>query len=325
MVGAASDQLCLFDFGLGGVDMERVRAVRERWANNGRSPATKRAYAADLRDFRGWCEAVGRSAVPASAETLALYVAGALDVGRAPATVGRRLAAIAVQHRADGVVVDQSEARQVLRGARRERGSATSGKLALQVEDLRRICRGLPGTPGGVRDAALLLLGFASGCRRSELADLDLSDVVFAGRKGLRLTIRRSKTDQEGVGRVVGIFRGRNEATCPVRALRAWLRVRRDWPGCLFCRVTAEGEVTGDAIGGDAVGQVVKRAVALIGLDPSRYGGHSLRAGCVTAAAAAGVPESLIMQRTGHKSIQMVSRYVRPASVFALDLLEGCL
>jgi len=170
-------------------------------------------------------------------------------------------------------------------------------------------------TRAAVRDRALLTLGFAAALRRSELVGLDVVDVRFVP-KGLLVRIRRGKTDQEGHGRDVGVFRGRRATTCPVRALRAWLFVRGREAGPLF-----PGRRPGSRLTGACVNQVVKRGCVLAGLDPRGYGAHSLRAGFVTAAAEAGMPETLIMQRTGHRSVQTVAKYVRPASAFSVDVL----
>jgi integrase len=284
-----------------------------------------RAYASDWRDFAAWCRAVGRSALPASTETVRLYAVDQLD-SRRVSTVERRLAAIAARHREQGhgSPVDD-DVRTVMQGARRQRGAAPQQKAAVTVEQLRGMVRELPQSARGARDRAILLLGFATGLRRSELAALNLADVVVTG-KGVRVTVRRSKTDQEGEGRVIGVFPGRRAATCPVRAVRRWLYVRRGAGGdALFTIVDPGDRVTSARLSGCGIGAVVQRSAARIGLDPREYGGHSLRAGCVTAAAEAGVPESIIMNRTGHRSHAMLVRYLRPASVWSVDPLAGAL
>lgn len=170
----------------------------------------------------------------------------------------------------------------------------------------------------------MVLLGFASACRRSELAALDLADVSQV-REGLVLRIVRSKTDQSGRGAELGVPRGGRAATCPVRVLQAWLVERGGWPGPLFCSFTAGGGVTRGRLSGDAVALIVKGACVRAGLDPGRYSGHSLRAGCATAASANGAPELAIMARTRHRSVAMLGRYVRHASLFATDPLRGVL
>jgi integrase len=301
--------------------MARLRRLAASYAGSARASATLSAYASDWRDFERWCADAQRRALPASEETVCLYLVARLE-DRRVSTVDRRFAAILDKHRREGAAVPSGQlVRDVMRGARRERGSAVSQKAALRPEDLRRICGLLARrhSAGALRDRALLLLGFAAGMRRSEIVALDLADVQFR-RRGVLLRIRRSKTDQEGRGRDVGVFSGSRAQSCPVRALKAWLYVRGRAPGALFPGRGASGHLVPAM-----VGQVVKKGVRLIGLDPAGYGAHSLRAGFVTAAAEAGMPETLIMQRTGHRSVQTVAKYVRPASVFSVDALARAL
>jgi len=167
----------------------------------------------------------------------------------------------------------------------------------------------------GVRDRALLLVGFAGAFRRSELVSLDVADVAF-GADGLIVQLRRSKTDQEGEGRKVGLPFGSNPLTCPVRAVRAWLDVAVIVRGPIFRPVDRHGNVAGTQLTDQSVALVVKRCAKAAGLDPRRYAGHSLRSGLATAAAMADVSERAIMAQTGHKSLPMVRRYIRDGSLF---------
>jgi site-specific recombinase XerD len=174
----------------------------------------------------------------------------------------------------------------------------------------------LDDTPGGLRDRALLVLGFAGGFRRSELVALDVADVVDRA-EGLVVTLKRSNTDQEGAGREVGIPYGSHPETCPVRALRAWLAAAGIDDGALFRPVTRAGVVGAERLSAKAVALRVKVAVERAGVgDPSRYAGHSLRAGLVTAAAEAGVQERVIAEQTGHRSMAVLRRYIRSANMF---------
>jgi integrase len=312
------EQLRLFE---GGPDMAKLRALAKSYTGQSRAANTVKAYAADWEVFQEWCLSVGRRALPAKEETLCLFAVSHLE-DHAIATVERRLAAVMDAHRRAGELPAAGQLlRNVMRGARRERGSKQQQKAALRPEDLRAICVKLSRmhTFLGVRDRALLTLAFGAGMRRSEVIALDVADVQLV-RKGVLVTVRKSKTDQEGHGRQVGVFAGKRASTCPLKALRGWLHVRGRDAGPLFLGRNGGGRLTGEAIG-----NVVKRCVELIDLDPRLYGAHSLRAGCVTAAAEAGMPESLIMQRTGHRSVQTVSKYVRPASVFSVDVLASAM
>jgi len=166
----------------------------------------------------------------------------------------------------------------------------------------------------GVRDRALLLVGFAAALRRAEIVALDRSDFEFVN-EGLKIHLRRSKTDQEGVGRTVAVPHGRTEA-CPVRAVRHWLELAGIDGGAVFRRVTKAGVVCEARLTAQSVNLIVKGYVKGIGLRPDKYSGHSLRAGLVTSAAQAGVAAHRIMAQTGHQSAEMLGRYIRDANLF---------
>jgi integrase len=325
---AAPEPEQLFLFRLG----DDMRQLRQRAAELQRlthAPTTKRAYQSDSQIFARWCRKNGRKSAPASAETIALFAAAQLE-SLSTATVNRRITAIRADHAEKGLPPPPlDEARAVIRGARREKGSISKAKSALTVEELRRISAEFlqKGTPIATRDRALLVFGFASGMRRGELSALDLRDVTTTT-QGLSVTIRRSKTDAYHAGRTIGLFRGGRRETCPVRALAAWLRIRGTTPGPLFCQFdprSARPREPLSRLSGESIGDTVQRAAAMIGLDPRRYGGHSLRAGMVTAALQHGASESLVMRRTGHRSRETMDRYVRPATEFSADPLAKAL
>jgi integrase len=318
---AEAEQLRLFDVG---VDVASLRIQQAALSDGQRAAATRRAYASDWRQFSAWCGEAGRCPLPASGDTVALYVVS-LAQSRSVATIERRLTSITAEHLAVGQASPVDGAvRAVVTGVRRKIGVAQAAKAALSVDDLRAMVAELPAGPLGARDRAVLVLGFASGLRRAELAALERRDVRIVG-AGVVVTVRRSKTDQEGVGRELGVHRGRRVATCPVRALEAWLRERGNWPGPLFCRVVGRGRVERRGLAPAAIAGIVQRAAASVGLDPTMYAGHSLRAGCVTAAAEAGAGEAAIMQRTGHRSTRVLRRYIRHGTVFAVNPLAGAL
>jgi len=175
----------------------------------------------------------------------------------------------------------------------------------------------------GLRDRALLLVGFSGAFRRSELVGLNVEDCEFSD-DGLTITLRRSKTDQEAAGRKIGIPRGSSPETCPVRALRAWMDAASIAEGTLFRSVNRHGHV-GERLSAKRVAIVVKQAAAAVSLDETQFAGHSLRAGLVTSAAIAGRSDRSIMNTTGHRSIAMVQRYVRDASLFRDNAASGLL
>jgi len=168
----------------------------------------------------------------------------------------------------------------------------------------------------GLRDRALLVLGFATSLRRSELCRLNLADISFE-QEGVAVMVRRSKTDQLGRGRVLGVWPGKRAATDPVRVLKAWIRARGDWDGPLFARVQTGDVITRRGITGDAVADAVKRAVQRAGRRPAAYGAHSLRAGAVTASAEIGRSDQEIMGLSGHASAAVMRMYVRRVRLFA--------
>ena len=211
---------------------------------------------------------------------------------------------------------DDAGVRALWRGIRRRKGTAQVGKTAAVTAPVRRMVEALPaGTALGVRDRALLLVGFAGAFRRSELVAPDVADVDWTA-DGLVITVRRSKTDQEGEGAKVGVPYGRFPETCPVRRLRAWLDWAAITAGPIFRTVTRHGQVLEQRLSDRAVALAVKRAAELAGLDAARYAGHSLRAGLATSAAIAGAEERDIMRQTRHTSVAVARRYIRDGSLF---------
>ncbi|MDA8331246.1 MAG: tyrosine-type recombinase/integrase [Candidatus Dormibacteraeota bacterium] len=301
--------------------LEAARA----YAEASRSPATRRAYLAAWRAFTSWCASPevppGTQPLPARPALVAAYAAHLAQLGRRPSSIAPAMAAISVAHQAAGhpSPTRTAEVRAVLAGIRRAPGAAgpgSRGKAALETPALRAALATLPqGTLRGLRDRAMLLLGFAGGLRRSELVGLDVEDLEPAP-EGLKVTLRRSKTDQEGRGRLVGIPWGLHEQTCPVRAVRAWREVAGISSGPLFLTVDRAGRLLPQRCSERAVARAVQRAVRGSGGEPERYGAHSLRSGFVTSAAHAGAPTWAIQLQTGHRSLAQLHAYVRPATLF---------
>jgi site-specific recombinase XerD len=281
-----------------------------------RSHNTRRAYRSDWEDFRSWCEAQQRIALPADPGTVALYLTSLAELKKV-STIERRLVTIREAHRAAGFEspTAHSAVRAVWQGIRRSHGSSTEGKEPILLDDLRVMITRLPGTLAGIRDRSLLLLGFAGALRRSEITALELRDVRFV-REGMVLRIRKAKTDQEGEGRTLGIPYGTVQMTCPVQALRTWIDAAKITSGPLFRSVSQHGKIADRALSDRSVALIVKRSLEAVGRDPSAYAGHSLRAGFATEAARTGVEERLIQDQTGHKSLPMLRRYIRDGTLF---------
>ncbi len=298
-------------------------ASAQAFARAANAVATQRAYRADWRAFETWCTSRGLASLPAGGTTVALYLSARADDGRRVATLARSLAAITWAHKAAGLAspVREAAVREVLKGIRRTRGVAQRQAAPLLPGQLRTMVAALPQDLRGARDRALLLLGFAGAFRRSELVALDVEDLAAVD-GGLEVTIRRSKTDQEGRGRKVGVPRGGEPATCPVRAVRTWLDAGGLSTGPVFRRIRGAG-VGAERLRPYEVVRSVKRAAEAAGLDASLLSGHSLRAGLVTAAAKAGKPAHVIMKQTGHRSVAMVNRYTRDADLFSDNAAKG--
>lgn len=314
---ADCEQLCLFD--CGGVDLAKLRAAREGLGHVAHSRTTSRAYANDWRMFQRWCASAGREGLPASADTVGLYVTWLLmERGRKVNTAARHCASISSFHRqADLPNPVTAAVREVMTAVRRRRREQPLGKAALDPSTLVRAVRSCDASTNlGARDRALLVFGFATTLRRSELCRLHLSDVSFE-RRGLAVVVRYSKTDQVGRGRVLEVWPGKRAVTDPVRVLGAWLQRRGRWEGPLFCRVQTGDTVTRLGVTGDAISDVVKKAVGATGLDPAAFGAHSLRAGGITASAEAGRSDQEIMGLSGHASASVMRMYVRRARLFS--------
>ena len=271
---------------------------------------TERAYHSDLRHFRDW-----GGTLPASAAMICAYIgnhAGQLSV----ATIQRRVATLSKAHATAGLPnpCRAEIVKATLRGLRRKHGTAQRQAKPLLRDDLLLVLDRLGKTLRDHRDRALLLLGFAGGFRRSELVALERADIETV-RQGLIVTIRRSKTDQEGVGRRIGIPLGRTRH-CPVAAVEAWLSASAIDTGPLFRPITRHGHVAANPLTGDAVSVLLRERLAAAGIDPEGYSGHSLRAGFATSATQAGVSTLKIRAMTGHATDAMLARYVREGELF---------
>ncbi len=289
---------------------ELPEAVREL-IREAHSENTRRAYQSDLRAFRKW-----GGDVPTNPHELAGYIA---EEGQRlhPSTIQRRLAALSVAHRltgGSGHPTHHPLVKAALRGLQRRSGVAQDQAAPLMVEDLWAVLDKTGESNRDQRDRALLLIGFAGGLRRSELVGLDIADLEFV-REGLVVTLRRSKTDQEGRGRRIGIPHARGR-WCPVREVQAWIETADIEEGSLFRSLRKGGKISHDRLSGEAVSVLIKRHVGKIGLDPAKFSGHSLRAGFVTSAARAGIATHLIRQQTGHASEATMSQYIREGNLF---------
>jgi site-specific recombinase XerD len=296
---------------LGEIGSEATKYLTQSKAKN-----TRRAYRSDWADFADWCHQYGRQLIPASPETVAYYLADRSQSLKT-STLQRRLATISEAHRAAGFESPNKhpQVRLVWAGIRREKGTAQAHMKPVLTKHIRAMVGHLPDSLLGVRDRALLLLGFAGAMRRSELVGLDVTDLAVAD-EGLVINIRRGKTDQVGTGRKIGIPRGEHPETCPVSAVQTWLEQSGVVEGAVFRAVNKHGHVSDSRLSDRAVADIVKRTLKAAGKSPRRFAGHSLRAGLITQAAMAGVSERAIQDQSGHKSLLIMRRYIRDGSLF---------
>lgn len=270
---------------------------------------TRRAYRQDLQDFARW-----GGAVPCSPDTLAAYIAERACTLSA-VTLARRVVGIGRAHVSQGLP-DPGKSdlvRTLLRGVRRTHGVAQRRVAPLLTQDILAMVTCMKELRG-TRDRALILLGFAAALRRSELAALRVQDIEFV-RDGLIVHLRRSKTDQVGEGRQIAVPWGRTRC-CPVRAVQAWLASGGIDDGPVFRPINRAGRVGAGGLSAQSIALILKGHAERIGLNAADISGHSLRAGLVTSAIQAGVPAYKIQQQTGHRSVQMLARYIRDASIF---------
>jgi integrase len=304
---------------LGKLNMARLALLRDDLQQPTRAPLTIKGYGHDWSLFCAWCDEAGCVALPATSDTVTLYVTWMLvEQCRRVTTAARHVSAIAHYHRVarrpDPISL---EVKAVLNSVKRRRKERPQGKAALTPEDLLRVATACDErTNAGARDRALLVIGFATSLRRSDLARLEVADVSFA-EQGVIIFVREGKTDQFGRGRILGVWAGERPTTDPVTTMQAWLTRRGMWPGPLFPSVERFDRVQRKQITGESVNDIIKRAIARAGIDPAPYGAHSLRAGAITAAAIAGGSDQEIMGMSGHANPAVMRRYIRVARVFA--------
>lgn len=280
------------------------------YLENALSDNTRRAYRTDLEHYIAW-----GVVIPSPPDMVASYLtshASSLSI----ATLQRRLVAIAKAHTMRGLA-DPTKSELVkltLRGIRRIHGKPQSQVAALLRDDLILMLSCIPDTLKGKRDRALLLLGFCGALRRSELAAVRVEDLEFNS-QGIILTIPRSKTDQTGQGRKIGIPKGRGRI-CPVQSVNDWCWHLSAGTGAAFPSITKGGVISDTALSSRAIANIIKHYAAKAGLDAARYSGHSLRSGLATSAAQHGISSWVIRRQTGHKSETMLARYIRDGDLF---------
>lgn len=290
-----------------------------------KSEGTRRAYLSDLAGFARWCEGVGLRPLPAEAATIAGYLAHLATQGLKASTIKRKIAAIRYGHRLRGLDCQAGAelVRSVHKGIRNRIGTRPDQKAPATAETVAKMVRRIPAsTLAGKRDRALILLGFGAALRRSELVGLDVEDLAQQ-REGVLVTVRRSKTDQEGRGHEVAVPRG-SRLRVPV-ALEDWTASAGLTAGPLFRRIRKGDRLTDERLTGHAVAEIVKRWALAAKLDPADFAGHSLRAGFVTSALEAGADVFAAADQGRWRKLETVREYDRRAKAFRNNAGKGFL
>ena len=298
---------------------DEVAAARSYRAH-AKAANTIRAYTSDWNQFEGWCDERGLEPLPARPEAVATYLAALAMAGKADTTIGRHLAAIGWKHRQDGLVAPvQRDERMViadtLAGIRREqRARPNARKAAVTASELAAMIAAADGQgTRTIRDRAIMVLGLAAALRRSELVALERRDIEMVD-KGLKLTLRHSKTDQEGEGQVIAVPSGKTLK--PVERLKAWLAVRGSSAGPLFYQIDPQGRLTDKSMSDRSIARLIQKYAGRAGLDPETVAGHSLRAGFLTEASRTGATIAKMQEVSRHKRVEVLLGYVRSVELF---------
>ena len=306
-----------------------IKALHEETLNNlktSKANNTLRAYKSDFRDFGGFCAKHGFKSLPSDPKIVSLYLTH-LSKSSKISTLRRRLVSIGVVHKMKGHYLDTKHPVIIenLMGIKRLKGSKQTGKKPILINHLKQIINVI--TQENIeeivklRNKALILIGFGGGFRRTELISIDYEDLEFV-EEGVKITIKRSKTDQFGEGMTKGLPYFTNETYCPVKNLKNWLRLSKIKNGPIFRRFAKGSSLTKYRLTDQSVVLIIKDCLKQAGIENQNFSGHSLRSGFATVAADAGADERSIMAMTGHKSTQMVRRYIRDANIFKNNALS---
>ena len=307
-----------------------IKALQEETLLNLKSSKAKntiRAYKSDFNDFGLFCAQNGFKSLPSEAKIISLYLTQLSTKEVKISTIKRRLVSIGVIHRLKGHYLDTKHPLIVenLMGIKRRKGSIQNGKKPLLINNLKRLINVIDQQKKEqikiFRDRTIILIGFSGGFRRNEIVSLDYDDLDFV-EEGLKINIKRSKTDQFGEGSIKGLPYFDNSQYCPVVSLKNWIDIAKINSGSLFRRFSKGSRLTEKRLTDQTVALLIKEYLKLAGIDNKNYSGHSLRSGFATSAAESGAEERSIMAMTGHKSSEMVRRYIKEANLFKNNALN---
>jgi site-specific recombinase XerD len=294
---------------------------------NSKSINTVRAYKSDFRDFELFCAKNGFKSLPTDPRVVSLYLTHMSTKDVKMSTLKRRLVSIGVIHKIKGHYLDTKHPSIIenIMGIKRRKGSIQKGKKPILINNLKQLINALDQYNNyeikKLRDRSIILIGFAGGFRRNEIVSLDYEDLDFVS-EGLKINIRKSKTDQFGEGLVKALPYFNNIQYCPILSLKKWIEVSNIKSGPLFRRFSKGSKLTENRLTDQTVALLIKQYLKLAGIDGKNYSGHSLRSGFATSAAESGAEERSIMAMTGHKSTEMVRRYIKEANLFKNNALN---
>jgi site-specific recombinase XerD len=292
-----------------------------------KAPNTIRAYQSDFNDFCLFCNKNGFKFLPSDPKIVSLYLTHLSTNGAKMSTLKRRLVSIGVIHKLKGHYLDTKHPAIIenIMGIKRRKGSIQKGKKPLLINSLRVIINVIDEQNKEeikkLRDRSIILIGFSGGFRRNEIVSLNYDDLDFVA-EGLKIAIRRSKTDQFGEGSIKALPYFDSSQYCPVASIKKWIEIANISSGPLFRRFSKGSKLTDNRLTDQTVALLIKEYLVLAGIDSKNYSGHSLRSGFATSAAESGVEERSIMAMTGHKSTEMVRRYIKEANLFKNNALN---
>jgi site-specific recombinase XerD len=294
---------------------------------NSKADNTIRAYKSDFSDFDLFCAKNGFKSLPSEPKIVSLYLTYLSTREVKMSTLKRRLVSIGVIHKLKGYYLDTKHPSIIenLMGIKRRKGSVQKGKKPLLINNLKKIINVIDEEKNEeikkFRDRSIILVGFSGGFRRNEIVSLDYDDLDFV-KEGLKINLKRSKTDQYGEGSVKGLPYFDNTEYCPVVSIRKWIEISKIKSGPLFRRFTKGSKLSESRLSDQTVALLIKDYLKIAGIESRNYSGHSLRSGFATSAAESGAEERSIMAMTGHKSSEMVRRYIKEANLFKNNALN---
>jgi site-specific recombinase XerD len=288
---------------------------------NSKAHNTIRAYKSDFDDFELFCVKNGFQSIPSEPRIISLYLTYLSTKNVKMSTLKRRLVSIGVIHKLKGHYLDTKHPSIIenIMGIKRRKGSIQKGKKPILINNLKQIINVIDESKNKkitkLRDRTIILIGFSGGFRRNEIISIDFDDLDFVT-EGVKINLKRSKTDQFGVGLVKGLPYFDNSQYCPVLSLKKWIKESNIISGPLFRRFSKGSKLTERRLTDQTVAILIKKYLKSAGIDSKNYSGHSLRSGFATSAAESGAEERSIMAMTGHKSTEMVRRYIKEANLF---------